>query len=76
MSWAELQENWARSVDLIILRFPNTDRATLLDIGGDLAAFAHYLAHAHDLTFKEAMDAVDFALLKDMTMTDRKAKAA
>lgn len=76
MSWAEIQENWTSAIDLIVLHFPHTDRLELLKLGGELTVFTHYLAKAQDLTLKEALDAVDFVLLKDPNMHQRAAKAA
>lgn len=76
LSWAELQKNWASVVDLIVVHFPHTERLELLKIEGDLTAFAHYLADAHDLTLKEAMDAVDFVLLKKQRVPIERDRAA
>ena len=76
LSWAEIQENWTTAIDLIVLHFPHTDRLELLKLHGELAAFTHYLANVQDLTLKEALDAVDFVLLKDPNMHQRLAQAA
>ncbi|MEO9824402.1 MAG: hypothetical protein ABJF50_08310 [Paracoccaceae bacterium] len=76
MNWTELQRNWTGLVDLIVLYFPHTDRSELLKMDGDLTSFARYLADAHELTFKEAVEAVDFVLLLDRQLPERDAQAA
>lgn len=76
LSWAELQKNWTSVIDLIVVHFPQTERLELLKIEGDLTSFARYLADAHDLTLKEAMDAVDFVLLKQRIVPEPREKAA
>lgn len=76
LHWSELQKNWTSVVDLIVVHFPYTERLELLKIGGDLTSFANYLADTHDLTIKEAMDAVDFVLLKKQNVPLERDKAA
>lgn len=67
MNWADLQKNWTSVVDLIVLHFPYTERLELLKLDGDLTTFARYLAEAHDLTLKEALEAVDLYLLRGLS---------
>ncbi len=76
MNWTEIQKNWAEIVDLIVLYFPHTERTDLLKLDGDITSFARYLADAHDLTFKEAVEAIDFVLLLDRKLPERTAQAA
>lgn len=67
MSWADIQRNWTSVVDLIVLHFPHTERLELLKLDGELTTFARYLAEAHDLTLREALEAVDFFLLRGLS---------
>lgn len=76
LSWADLQENWTSVVHLIVLHFPHTERSELLKIDGDLTSFTRYLADVHDLTLKEAMEAVDFVLLKKQIPPQQRDRAA
>ena len=76
MNWTELKTNRAGIEALIDLYFPDTERTELLKLGGDLTSFARYLADAHDLTFKEAVEAIDFILLLDRKLPERNAQAA
>ena len=76
LNWTELQKNWADIVDLIVLYFPHTEQTELLKLDGDLTSFARYLADAQDLTFKEAVEAIDFVLLLDLKLPQRRAQAA
>lgn len=76
LKWTELQRNWTANVDVIVMHFPHTERSELLKIDGDLMTFAHYLADVHELTFKEAMDAVDFMLLNKPSVQYQRDKAA
>lgn len=76
MKLNELQKNWANIVDLIVLYYPHTDHAELLKLDGDLTSFARYLADTHDLTFKEAVEAIDFVMLLDRKLPEQNAQAA
>ena len=76
LSWADIERNWTSVVDLIVLHFPCTDRLELLKQGGDLTAFTQYLSEVHELTLKEALDAVDFILLKNDSVLQRASQAA
>ncbi|NNE88476.1 MAG: hypothetical protein HKN27_10410 [Silicimonas sp.] len=76
MNWADIEENWASVVDLIVYHFPYTERMELMKIGGELTSFARYLAGVHDLTLKEALEAVEFILLRDGVVPQRISKAA
>ena len=76
LNWTELQKNWADIVDLIVLYFPHTEQTELLKLDGDLTSFARYLADVHDLTFKEAVESIDFILLLDLKVPQRRAVAA
>ena len=76
LNWAEIQRSWATAIERIVLHFPHTDRLELLNLHGELPAFSRYLAKTHDLTLDEALDAVDFVLLKDSDIHQRAAQAA
>lgn len=76
LNWTEMQKNWDEIVDLIVLYFPHTERSELLKLDGEMTSFARYLADAHELTYKEAVEAIDFVLLLDRELPLRISEAA
>ncbi len=57
--WSEIETRWSEFIHLVRAAWPETDRATLGVINGDRAALARHIAAVHDLTLREAIEAIE-----------------
>ncbi|MEP3639551.1 MAG: hypothetical protein ABJM43_01765 [Paracoccaceae bacterium] len=59
MNWFDLTQNWAASFDRLIIAFPKLERSAMPFLKQDQMRFEQYLAATHEMTLKEARDALD-----------------
>ena len=64
MVWSEIAAAWHGLADAILEQWPEMSAERLSAVAGDRAAFAHYLAEAHDLTLSEATEAIEDWILR------------
>lgn len=57
--WTLVETQWHETVDAIAARWPETGPEDLVAINGDHTRFVTYLAQVHDLTLREADEAVE-----------------
>ncbi|MEO9820776.1 MAG: hypothetical protein ABJ370_06390 [Paracoccaceae bacterium] len=65
MNWFDLTRNWAASFDRLIVAFPNLERSAMPFLKQDQMRFEQYLAATHEMTLKEARDALDAFMLQE-----------
>lgn len=59
MTWNDLLQNWAASYQNLCAEFPNLEPSAMPFLKSDQDRFESYLAATHDMTLKEAQDALD-----------------
>lgn len=59
MTWIPPSPDWPNLIDRLCARFPHMDGAALSRFRGDRAHLVMYLAETHDLTPREAAQALD-----------------
>jgi len=64
MAWKQLFENWAHALPRIVALYPHVDPVALQRFRGNRSLFVAYLAATHDLTLREAEEAVEDMLLR------------
>lgn len=64
MAWKQLFENWADALPKITSLYPHVDAVALQRFRGNRALFVAYIAATHDLTLREAEEAVDDMLFR------------
>lgn len=54
--------SWHSFVENVMLKFPETDRSTVLTHEGDMTTLINAVATSHELTFAEAAEVIIFRL--------------
>lgn len=64
MTWTDIQSAWHEFAGEILTHWPELHGDRIVAIAGDRSEFARYLSNAYDLTFAEAMEAIETWILR------------
>lgn len=67
MKWNDLTQNWAANYAALQIEFPRLEPCAMPFLKADQDRFESYLAATHDMTLKEAQDALDAYLSRRMS---------
>ena len=64
MTWTDIQSAWHEFADEILTHWPELHGDRIVAIAGDRSEFARYLSNTYELTFAEAMEAIETWILR------------